>query len=215
VQVIAIDGVSRAGKTTIARLLADHLDCECLETGALYRAVALEAVNKRVDAADEVSVSELARSLSVQVADGEVSIDGIEVTERLRDPAVNESVSIVAQHPQVRDIVTKLTRDWAQGHEICVIEGRDIGTNVFPDATLCVFLMANAQERAERSRQQQPEIAHEAHLKSIQTRDKNDIERAYNPLKPADTAIVIDTTDTPPAEVVSEILAELASRTVR
>lgn len=148
--IVAIDGPAGAGKSTIARALASRLGVEYLDTGAMYRAVTHAAMTRGVDLDDTESLAVLARSLSIVVADGRTSVDGVDISQSIREAAVTASVSTVAANSAVRQVMRDLQRSWGLSRGGGVIEGRDIGTVVFPDALLKVYLTASPRVRAER-----------------------------------------------------------------
>ena len=151
-RVIAIDGPAGSGKSTVARRLADRLGLEYLDTGAMYRAVAFDALRCNVDPEDGERVASLARDLELDVDNGNVVVDGTDATVEIRGPEVTRAVSIVAANPGVREEMRRRQREWAAKRDGGVIEGRDIGTVVFPDAALKVFLTAAPETRARRRR---------------------------------------------------------------
>jgi cytidylate kinase len=198
VTVVAIDGPAGAGKSTVARAVADELGFTYLDTGAMYRAVALAATERGVPAAS------IAASLKIEPGE-RVLLDGRDVTGEIRTPAVSEAASQVAADPAVRAAIASEQRrllaagDW-------VAEGRDIGTVVAPDAELKVFLTADAAERARR-RAGELGVDVATVLAEQTIRDERDRTRAHSPLMPADGAVVIDTTEMTLHEVVEEIAA--------
>src|SRR3954471_23019185 len=149
-RVIAIDGPAGSGKSTVARGLAARLGLDYLDTGAMYRAVAFDVLRHNVDPEDSARVASLARDLGLDVNDDTVVVDGIDATVEIRGPEVTRAVSIVAANAAVREEMRWRQREWAVKHDGGVIEGRDIGTVVFPDADLKVFLTAAPETRARR-----------------------------------------------------------------
>ncbi len=195
---IAIDGPAGAGKSTVARRVADALGFTYLDTGAMYRSVALAALRSGRDPA------EIAPSLHIGLGE-RVTIDGADVTEAIRTPAVSEGASRVAADPAVRQaMIGEQRRIIANGN--WVAEGRDIGNVVAPDAAVKVFLTASPQERARR-RAAQRGADPEAVLAEQRVRDERDQTRAHSPLAPAAGAVVLDTTGLDLEEVVARILA--------
>jgi CMP/dCMP kinase len=186
-RVIAIDGPAGSGKSTVARTLAERLGLPYLDTGAMYRSVALAALRNGVDPGDSDAVAVLAPTVE------------IESGEAIRSADVNAVVSVVAAVPGVRAELVRRQREWVDEHGGGVVEGRDIGTVVFPDADLKVFLTASEEERARRRSDEADPSA----------RDRIDSTRTVSPLKPADDALVIDTTDMSVADIVEEVLAKL------
>lgn len=197
-RVIAIDGPAGSGKSTVAQAVARKLGVAYLDTGAMYRSVTHVALQRGVDVTDGEALAELARELEIEVGD-RVLVDGDDVSEAIRTPAVNGAVSTVAAHPGVRTELVRRQQTWAATHQGGVMEGRDIGTVVCPDARLKVFLTAGEGERARRR-------SDEA---DVEQRDRLDSTRSVSPLKAADDAVVIDTTELTVDEVVARILERL------
>ncbi len=202
-RVVAIDGPVGSGKSTVARALGERLGLDVLQTGAMYRALALAALRHGLqpeEASPETAerLTQLAREVTIEVDDG-VHLDGEDVTDQLRTAAVNHAVSAVAANPQVREAMVAHQRAWAEAHGGGVVEGRDIGTVVFPDAEVKVFLTASEEERARR-RGGDEEAA------ELARRDRLDSTRAASPLKAAADAHVIDSTGRTVDEVVDEIV---------
>jgi CMP/dCMP kinase len=207
--VVAIDGPGGSGKSTVARAVAAALDLEHLDTGAMYRAVTLEATRRGVAADDEAALAALADALDIVVAE-RVMVDGDDVTEEIRGDDVNAQVSVVAANPGVRSSLVARQRAWVTDRGAGVVEGRDIGSVVLPDADVKVFLTASEAERARRRAEEQPSADAsdpiEAARASITARDSLDSTRAVSPLVVADGAVVIDSTGRSPASVIAEIL---------
>ena len=202
--VIAIDGPAGAGKSTVGRALAARLGLEYLDTGAMYRSVTVAAVRSGVDVTDVSAVAEVARRITIEVGE-RVAVDGVDVTEAIRSPETNASVSTVAANPQVREEMVRRQRQWAEERGGGVLEGRDIGSVVFPDAVLKVYLTASALERAQRrALESNGDVAEIA--ASIEARDRKDSERAVAPLTEANGAVVIDTTGRAVDDVLGELL---------
>ena len=201
--IIAIDGPVGSGKSTIAAAVAERLGLSVLETGSMYRAVAAAALRRQIepgpDTADELV--RLAAGLTVDESE-RLHVDGVDVTGELRNPAVNRAVSAVAAEASVRAELVRRQREWAAEQGGGVVEGRDIGTVVFPDATLKVFLTASEQERARR-RNADEDAA------DLARRDRLDSTRAASPLAAAEDALVIDSTDRSVEDIVDEILRHL------
>ena len=197
-RVIAIDGPAGSGKSTVAQAVARKLGVAYLDTGAMYRSVTHVALARGVDVDDGDALARLAHDLEIEVGD-RVVVDGVDVSEAIRAPAVNGAVSTVSAHPGVRRELVGRQRLWAGAHEGGVMEGRDIGTVVFPDARLKVFLTAGEGERARRRRDEA----------DVEQRDRLDSTRSVSPLKAADDAVVIDTTELTVDEVVVRILERL------
>ena len=197
-RVIAIDGPAGSGKSTVAQAVARKLGVAYLDTGAMYRSVTHVALARGVDVDDGDALARLAHDLETEVGD-RVVVDGVDVSEAIRAPAVNGAVSTVSAHPGIRRELVGRQRLWAGAHEGGVMEGRDIGTVVFPDARLKVFLTAGEGERARRRRDET----------DVEQRDRLDSTRPVSPLKAADDAVVIDTTELTVDEVVVRILERL------
>ena len=205
--VIAIDGPAGAGKSTVARALADRLGLTYLDSGAMYRAVALAALREEADLDDGRRLGDLATALEISLDGGAVSLNGADVSDRIREPDVSAAASRVSVHPEVRAAVVARQRALLESGDY-VAEGRDIGTVVAPDAALKVFLTAAAGERARRRAAQSGEAA-AAVLAAQRERDGRDSGREHGPLRPAADAVAIDTTDLD-LDAVVERIARLA-----
>lgn len=211
---VAIDGPAGSGKSSVARAVADSLGLVNINTGASYRAVALAALRENVDPGDGARLASLARDVDL---DGEgARVHGERVPdEALRTPEVAAAASKISAHPELRLVLVERQREAAKGAERsggAVVEGRDIGTVVLPDAPLKVFLSASADERARRrAAQSNREGELDRIREAMRVRDKRDAEREASPLKPAPDAVVIDTTGLPLEAVVSRVV-ELARR---
>ena len=207
--VVAIDGPSGSGKSTIARGVACKLGLQVLDTGAMYRAIALAALEDHVDLHDEHACGEVARRHVIAVESGVTTIDGRDVSAEIRGPDATAAVSIVAAHPEVRAVLVAQQRAWVGEHGAGVVEGRDIGTVVFPASPLKVFLTASDEERARRRQLDEAASAREVEVDTVKAalarRDALDSGRAASPLRPADDAVVVDTTERGIDEVVAEI----------
>jgi cytidylate kinase len=207
--VIAIDGPAGSGKSTIARALADRLGLPYLDTGAMYRAATFAALRDRVDLDDEDAVVAATLAEPIDVAD-RVMVGEHDATDDIRGPEVSAAVSIVAALPGIRRIMRDRQRAWAATHGGGVMEGRDIGTVVFPDATLKVYLTATPEVRARR-RAAEKGTVDEATIAewsaNIELRDHRDSTRTDSPLMEAADAVVVDTSDVPVDEVVGQIVS--------
>ncbi len=207
--VVAIDGPAGAGKSTVAAAAAAALGFRYLNTGGLYRAIALAVLEAGADPDDEDVVTLVARTARVEATDGRVLLRGRDVTERVNGPDVTAAVSAVAAYGSVRALMLERQRRAARGGDI-VIEGRDIGAVVVPDASLKVWLTASLPERASRRAAQLGAAGggHEAEqlAHSIAERDLADSTRSESPLVRADDAVVLDTTGIPVDEVVAQIV---------
>jgi CMP/dCMP kinase len=207
-RVIAIDGPAGAGKSTVARALAERLGLEYLDTGAMYRAVTFAALQRGLDLHDTSSVAELAASVDLVVSDEGVVVDGVDATAAIRTPEVTRCVAPVASNSAVRAELVARQRQWAQLRGGGVLEGRDIGTVVFPDADLKLYLTASPRTRAERRVAEAGGDVDEIEA-AIAARDLADSTRADSPLREADGAVVVDTTGLGIAEVLDHIEALL------
>ena len=198
--VVAVDGASGTGKGTVTRYVAEKLKLVTIDTGALYRSVTLEALNKGVELNDVEELEKIAKTIKVdlQVVDGKqvVLLNGEDVSIEIRTPRVTNNVSTVSAVKEVRAQMVRIQRGLAQGKNI-IMEGRDIGTTVFPDADVKIFLECSAEERAKRRVKQNAEsgieTSYEEVLESIKNRDLVDSTREVSPLRKADDAIVIST----------------------
>jgi cytidylate kinase len=205
-RVIAIDGPAGSGKSTVARAVADRLAMDYLDTGAMYRAVAFAAMRRGIDPADAEPVARLARDLELEVAD-QVLVDGVDATIEIRSPEVTRAVSAVAANPEVRTELVRRQREWAAAHDGGVIEGRDIGTVVFPAADLKVYLDANDAERASRRSKEMLDLHYDEVAADIARRDHVDSTRSASPLAVADDAVRLDTTGQSIDEVVESVVS--------
>jgi cytidylate kinase len=207
--IIAIDGPSGAGKGTVARTVSEHLGYRHIDTGAMYRAVGWKARLEGIALDDEHAVAALARRAVLLVEGGAVSIDGHDVTREIRTPEMDKAAAAVARLPQVRQVLVERQRNEGMAGGV-VMEGRDIGTVVFPDADVKIYLDATPEERARR-RANDPahtgsKAGQAAVAEAIQARDKSDTTRAASPLSVAPDAVQIDTTLMPVAAVVDRVL---------
>jgi len=209
-RVIAIDGPAGSGKSTVARAVASRLGLDYLDTGAMYRAVAFAALRVGVDPDDAERVARVAREVAIEVGEA-VVVDGVDATIEIRGPEVTRAVSAVAANPDVRKELVQRQREWAERHAGGVIEGRDIGTVVFPDAHLKVFLTANDEERARRRAKEVSDLAYDQVAADIARRDHVDSTRAASPLAVAQDSVVIDTTGRSVDEIVDDILSRLGA----
>jgi CMP/dCMP kinase len=216
--IVAIDGPSGAGKSTVARSTADALGLPALDTGAMYRAVTLAVLDRGVDPSDGHACAAVARDVDLRI-DGTVMLDGRDVSRAIRGPAVTAAVSTVSAHPGVRSALVARQRAWVDQRGGGVVEGRDIGTVVFPDATVKVFLTASERERARR--RQRDEVAAERTVdvervrEDLERRDHADSTRPVSPLQPAEDALVLDTTNLSVPDIVSTIVERFRLATDR
>ena len=205
---VAIDGPAGSGKSTVARTVAGRLGAAYLDTGAMYRSVALAALERGVDPTDGEALAKLAGALDIEVGE-RVLVDGVDATTAIRGPDVTAVVSAVSAHPPVRAEMVRRQRRWAEARGGGVLEGRDIGSVVFPHADVKVFLTASEEERARRRQRDEDAPDVKAVAADISRRDTIDSTRAASPLRPADDAVVIDTTGRTVDEVVDEVLGLL------
>jgi CMP/dCMP kinase len=202
--VIAIDGPAGAGKSTVARAVAAALGFTYLDSGAMYRCVALAGLERRADLDDSETMGALAGSLRIDLAGERVELDGRDVSAAIRDPRVTEAASRVSVHPSVREALVARQRQLIDAGRY-VAEGRDIGTVVSPGAPLKVFLTASAEERARRRAVQSGEDE-AAVLAAQRERDERDETREHSALRPADDAVEIDTTGLSLGQVVDRVV---------
>ncbi|USR41522.1 (d)CMP kinase [Ectopseudomonas hydrolytica] len=213
--VITVDGPSGSGKGTLCALLAKQLGWNLLDSGALYRLLAFAAGNHGIDLTNEEALKQLAAHLDVQFIDKRIVLEGEEVTDAIRNEQVGAGASMVASLPAVREALLQRQRAFQEEPGL-VADGRDMGTVVFPDAPLKVFLTASAEERARRRYLQLKAKGDDVNLASlldeIRARDERDTQRAVAPLKPAADAILLDSTELSIEQVLERILCEVADR---
>ena len=218
--IITIDGPAASGKSTVAKLLAEKLGASFLDTGAMYRAVTLAAIEAKVDIRNEEKLLEIIQTTDFQfsVRQGQMAvyIDGVDVTEQIRQPLVTASARHIASKASLREKLVDKQRQFAAGQKKIVTEGRDQGTVAFPDADIKFYLIADLLERAKRRQAELRAKGLDVNLEQIQwtieERDKSDENRSVGPLKPAPDAIVIDTTDLSVEQVVEKILRCVENR---
>ena len=208
-RVIAIDGPAGSGKSTVARTLAKRLGLEYLDTGAMYRAIAFAALSRGVDPEDTERVAAIARAAEIDVDDKGVRIDGVDATVEIRGPEVTRSVSVVAANPVVRTEMRERQREWARRRGGGVLEGRDIGTVVFPDAELKVYLTADPRVRAERRALEVEDLDVDAVAVDLARRDAADSGRDHSPLAEATDAFVVDTSGLSVEDIVRIVCERL------
>lgn len=215
VPVITIDGPTASGKGTIADRVARALGFRYLDSGALYRLVALQALKRGVATGADEALAQLAAQMEPQFAAGRIVLDGTDVTETIRAEDVSRAASQVAVHPRVRQALLDLQRSRRQSPGL-VADGRDMGTVVFPDATLKVYLTASVDARAERRYKQLIEKGFPANIttlsQELRARDQRDSQRAASPLKPAEDAYQLDSSELTIDEVVAQVLDWYAKR---
>jgi cytidylate kinase len=210
VPVIAIDGPTASGKGTIAQAVARELGFACLDSGALYRVVTLLALRRSIEPDDAVRLAEVARTAHPRFVGGRVELEGEDLTEAIRTEQVGRAASRVSAHAAVRSELLQLQRSFRRPPGL-VADGRDMGTVVFPDAQLKVFLTASAEVRAKRRLKQLIEKGYSASLadllQDLRERDERDRTRAVAPLKAADDAYLLDASTLTVDEVVGQVLA--------
>ena len=210
--VIAIDGPSGAGKGTVARAIANELGYRHVDSGAMYRAVGWQALRDGVPLDDDAAVAALAAAARIEVSDLQVTIDGVDVTREIRTPEIDRAAAAVARLPRVRSVLVDRQRAMAANGGI-VMEGRDIGTVVFPDADVKLYLDASPEERARRRLSDPAHTGVPAAVSEVATlltqRDQIDRTRAVSPLYAAADAIVVDTTGKSVDQVVSQAMAAI------
>ena len=213
--IIAIDGPSGAGKGTVSKAVSETLAYRHVDTGAMYRAVAWKAVHDGLDLTDEARIEHLARTAALTCGEGIVNIDGHDVSRAIRTAEMDKAAASVARLPRVREVLVARQRALGEQGGV-VMEGRDIGTVVFPQADVKIYLDASPEERARRraadSAHSGGQAGQAAVAASIAARDKSDTTRAASPLTLAPDAVHIDTTAMSIAEVVAQVLALITAR---
>lgn len=213
--IVTIDGPAGVGKSTAARQLAEKLGFDFLDTGAMYRVVALTCLERNWDAGDSALSEQAATGVRIEALSGQVLRDGQDVSGLIRTPGVSHAASLVAQNPRVREALVKQQREVARSRHI-VSEGRDQGTVVFPQAECKFFLTADTHERAARRFRELTGAGHSIDMQDLlrqqQERDDRDQMRSVSPLCPAQDAVIVDTTNRSPAEVIDFLVDIVNSR---
>ena len=212
--ILAVDGPTGTGKSTTCRALAKQLDAKYIDTGAMYRVATLAVLRQGVDPADKQAVISATANLPLEVSDDpdstQVLFDGADVSRIIREDEVTQNVSAVSAIPEVRENLVALQRTLAQRAHRAIVEGRDIGTVVLADAPAKAFMTASAEVRAQRRHDQNEKAGIASDFKSVladvQRRDAADSSRATSPLRPADDATIVDTSDMSPEDVVQALI---------
>lgn len=212
--ILAVDGPSGTGKSTTCRALAKQLDAKYIDTGAMYRVATLAVLRQGVDPADKQAVISATANLPLEVSDDpdstQVLFDGADVSRIIREDEVTQNVSAVSAIPEVRENLVALQRTLAQRAHRAIVEGRDIGTVVLADAPAKAFMTASGEVRAQRRHDQNEKAGIASDFKSVladvQRRDAADSSRATSPLRPADDATIVDTSDMSPEDVVQALI---------
>ena len=209
---VAIDGPSGAGKSTIAKAVAKNLGIDYVDTGAMYRAVGYKASSRDVSPEDREAVKHLMEDTDIDFADGDIILDGEIINDKIRTPEISKAASLYSAIPEVREKLVEIQRKMGMRKSV-IMDGRDIGTNVFRDAEYKIFLTASAKERAERRFEELTakgqKVDFNEVLRDIEKRDHDDMTRALNPLRKAEDAVEIDTTGLSIDEVIERVLKEI------
>lgn len=215
---ITIDGPSASGKGTVSTLVAKALGWDVLDSGALYRISAYATQSKQIDPENAAAIAEVVRQLDIKFQNGEVWVDGVEVSDILRQESTGKMASKIAAYPELRTALLDRQRNFIHDVPGLVGDGRDMGTVIFPNAPLKIFLIADVNERAQRRYKQLVDkgvaASFEEILADLKRRDEQDMNRTVAPLKPAEDAIVIDSSYMSIQEVVDSILQEWAKQEV-
>ncbi|QSQ10121.1 Cytidylate kinase [Koleobacter methoxysyntrophicus] len=212
---IAIDGPAGAGKSTIAKILAEKLGMNYIDTGAMYRAITLKAIENNIDFNDVSSLINLVNNTDIKISNGRIYLDSKDVTDKIRTPLVSQKVSKIAAISEIREKMICLQRELAENGNV-IMDGRDIGTVVLPNASLKFFITATVEERAKRRflelKAKGYDVNYDNIKKEILSRDEQDMKRKISPLKLAEDAIVIDTSNKEIEEIIQEILQQHITR---
>ena len=208
--IITLDGPAGSGKSTVARQLAARLGLEFLDTGAMYRAVVVAALRAGIDPENQDAITGLAEKTEISISEL-TFVDGVDATDEIRTPEINQWVSVVAANPGVRRVLVARQRKWATEIGGGVMEGRDIGTEVFPDAIFKAFLTAQPEVRARRRYEESSVQTLGDVQEDLQRRDRIDSTRVDSPLQVASGAVVVDTSELTIQEVVSDLASMFRS----
>jgi cytidylate kinase len=213
--IVTLDGPAGAGKSSTARALAARLGWCYMDTGAMYRAVALMALDRGIPLDDSAGLAELAEAITIEFREGRVVVDGRDVSTEIRTDRITQATRPVADAPPVREAMKRVQRRMAEGMDV-VTEGRDQGSVVFPAAALKVFLTASPEERARRRHHEEAARGNAASLEAIlaaqSQRDEGDRTRAVGAMKPADDAVIVETDGLTAEEVVNRLVAMIEAR---
>ena len=209
-RVIAIDGPAGSGKSTVAKALAARLGLDYLDTGAMYRSVTFAALRRGIDPGDAELVGRMALDVAIDVRPDGVVVDGVDASIEIRGPEVSRAVSIVAANPVVRAEMVRRQREWVTARGGGVLEGRDIGTVVFPDAELKVYLTADPEVRAARRSKEVTDLDYETVAADLARRDALDQGREVSPLAEAEDAFLLDTTGLGVEDIIDVIAARVS-----
>ncbi len=213
--IVTLDGPAGAGKSSTARALASRLGWCYMDTGAMYRAVALMALDRGIPLDDSAGLAELAEAITIEFREGRVIVDGRDVSTEIRTDRITQATRPVADAPPVREAMKRVQRRMAEGIDV-VTEGRDQGSVVFPAAALKVFLTASPEERARRRHREEAARGNAASLEAIlaaqSQRDEGDRTRAVGAMKPADDAVIVETDGLTAEEVVNRLVAMIEAR---
>lgn len=210
--IIGIDGPAGSGKTTVAKLLAKRLNIFYLDTGAMYRALTLKAIGKKINLTDKRALVELAKGLNLEFKESRVYLDGLDVSDQIRTPLIDKNISPVVAQPEVRSVMVELQRKIVEKGDF-IVEGRDITTVVFPEAKYKFYLDASPSTRAKRRFKELSEKGMKVNFQEVdeglKRRDNADMTRKVSPLKLSEDAICIDTTNLTILQTAAEIIKHI------